>query len=83
MITYNRDKDFERYCRNNAIEWTENINNGVLRGLLNREDWFEKWEDSTWGKRGDDYEAFKQALDDAGIEIPFPQRTVWMRQEGS
>ena len=45
MITYNRDKDFERYCRNNGIEWTENINNGVLRGLLNREDWFEKWED--------------------------------------
>lgn len=24
-------------------------------------------------------EGFKQALDDAGIEIPFPQRTIWMR----
>ncbi|MBT8095497.1 MAG: NAD(P)/FAD-dependent oxidoreductase [Woeseia sp.] len=24
--------------------------------------WFERWEDSTWGKRGDDYDAFKQAL---------------------
>ncbi|HEC08997.1 MAG TPA: mechanosensitive ion channel family protein, partial [Acidimicrobiales bacterium] len=23
----------------------------------------------------------KQALDEAGIEIPFPQRTVWMRSE--
>lgn len=44
LITYNRDKDFTRYCRNNSINWTENNNNGVLRGLLNREDWFEKWD---------------------------------------
>ncbi|NCT10790.1 MAG: deoxyribodipyrimidine photolyase [Flavobacteriia bacterium] len=45
LITYNRDKEFVRYCRNNSIHWIENINNGVLRGLLNREDWFESWED--------------------------------------
>ena len=44
LITYNRDKDFARYCRNNNINWIENNNNGVLRGLLNREDWFEKWD---------------------------------------
>ena len=44
LITYNRDKDFARYCRNNSIKWVENSNNGVLRGLLNRDDWFEKWE---------------------------------------
>ena len=45
LITFNRDKEFVRYCRNNSIHWEENINNGVLRGLLNREDWFENWED--------------------------------------
>ena len=45
LITYKRDKDFKRYCRNNSIKWKENNNNGVLRGLLNREDWFEKWDD--------------------------------------
>ncbi len=25
-------------------------------------EWFEKWQDETWGKRGDDYEAFKGEL---------------------
>ncbi len=44
LVTFNRDKEFIRYCRNNSIEWSENINNGVLRGLLDREDWFDKWE---------------------------------------
>lgn len=45
LITYDRDKIFTRYCRNNSINWIENKNNGILRGLLTREDWFEKWED--------------------------------------
>jgi len=44
QITYDRDKSFKRFCRNNLIEWHENINNGVYRGLQNREDWVEKWE---------------------------------------
>ena len=44
LITYNRDKDFTRYCRNNNINWIENINNGVQRGIQNREYWHENWE---------------------------------------
>lgn len=44
LLTFNRDKEFKRYCRNNSINWVENTNNGVLRGLLNRHDWIEKWE---------------------------------------
>ena len=43
LTTYNRDNDFNRYCRNNSINWIENSNNGVLRKLLNRDDWFENW----------------------------------------
>lgn len=42
-ITFQRDKDFKRYCRNNSIDWIENINNGVMRGLKNREQWFDNW----------------------------------------
>ena len=44
LVTYNRDKDFKRYCRNNNIDWIENINNGVQRGIQNRENWFENWD---------------------------------------
>lgn len=42
-VTYDRDKTFNRYCKNNLITWNENLNNSVLRGLKNREDWFDKW----------------------------------------
>ncbi len=45
QVTFSRDKEFKRFCRNNQISWVENTNNGVFRGLLNREDWFERWED--------------------------------------
>ncbi|ULC58614.1 deoxyribodipyrimidine photo-lyase [Flaviramulus sp. BrNp1-15] len=41
LITYNRDKSFKRYCKNNLINWHENINNGVQRGLKNRDKWLE------------------------------------------
>ena len=30
--------------------------------------WFEKWEGSTWGKRGEDYEAFKRELGERLME---------------
>jgi deoxyribodipyrimidine photo-lyase len=43
-ITHERDKAFKRFCKNNLIEWVENINNGIFRGLKNRVDWVAKWE---------------------------------------
>ncbi|MFA9190225.1 FAD-binding domain-containing protein [Flavobacterium sp. FZUC8N2.13] len=43
-ITYERDKTFKRFCKNNQINWVENINNGIFRGLKNRSDWVSKWE---------------------------------------
>jgi deoxyribodipyrimidine photo-lyase len=39
LVTYNRDLSFKRFCRNNLINWQENINNGVQRGLKDREEW--------------------------------------------
>ena len=45
LVTFNRDKSFKRFCKNNLIDWRENINNGIYRGLQNREQWVDKWED--------------------------------------
>ncbi|MBC3758548.1 deoxyribodipyrimidine photo-lyase [Hyunsoonleella sp. SJ7] len=41
LVTYERDKNFKRFCKNNFITWEENINNGVQRGLKNRDGWNE------------------------------------------
>lgn len=43
LVTFERDKAFKRYCKNNVIDWQETINNGVLRGLKNRISWFDDW----------------------------------------
>lgn len=43
-VTYDRDKMLKRFLANNMITWTENVNNGVFRGLRDRTDWIEKWE---------------------------------------
>ena len=42
LVTYNRDKSFKRFCKNNLITWHENIHNGVQRGLKNRDQWNQK-----------------------------------------
>ena len=34
--TYERDKKMKRFTRNHLIDWIENVNNGVQRGLKNR-----------------------------------------------
>lgn len=39
LVTYNRDKSFKRFCKNNLIVWHETVNNGVQRGLKNRDEW--------------------------------------------
>ncbi|SEK25058.1 deoxyribodipyrimidine photo-lyase family protein (cryptochrome) [Aquimarina amphilecti] len=43
-LTYERDKAFSRFCKNNLIQWVENTNNGIHRGLKNRENWREDCE---------------------------------------
>ena len=41
--TYLRDIGLKKWCDKNNIVWFENINNGVFRGLKNRNKWREKW----------------------------------------
>ncbi len=44
-ITYERDKTFKRFCKNNQINWVENTNNGIFRAIRNRTNWVAKWEE--------------------------------------
>lgn len=43
-VTYDRDKMLKRFLANNMITWIENVNNGVFRGLQDRKNWIEEWE---------------------------------------
>lgn len=42
--TYDRDKIFRIFCKNNLINWIENGNNGIHRGLKDRSHWREDCE---------------------------------------
>ncbi|WGD34836.1 FAD-binding domain-containing protein [Olleya sp. YS] len=44
LSTYKRDIAFAEFCKKQNIIWTENINNGVQRGITNRQTWVEDWE---------------------------------------
>ncbi|WP_224484882.1 cryptochrome/deoxyribodipyrimidine photo-lyase family protein [Robertkochia aurantiaca] len=65
-VTYERDRQVKNYCMTQKIAWTETINNGVFRGLKNREGWRERWE--TYMKE----ECVKNPLD-AGSLLPMDQ----------
>jgi len=41
--SYDRDLKFKKYCKNNNIEWIEDINNGVFRKLQSRDNWILNW----------------------------------------
>ncbi len=42
-ITYERDKNVNRWCKKNQVLWQESIQNGVFRGRKNRSDWQKDW----------------------------------------
>ncbi|WP_313791418.1 deoxyribodipyrimidine photo-lyase [Lacinutrix neustonica] len=42
--TFDRDLAFLSFCKKNNIQWIENVNNGVFRGIKNRKTWIEDWE---------------------------------------
>ena len=44
-VTFERDILLKEFCQNNSIQWDEEINNGVFRGLKNRKNWIKKWRD--------------------------------------
>jgi len=43
QITYDRDKRVAQWVIENKISWQESIQNGVLRGIQNRQKWKDLW----------------------------------------
>ncbi|MCY7351167.1 MAG: DNA photolyase family protein [Cytophagaceae bacterium] len=43
-ITYDRDQAVARFCKKAGIDWQESQSNGVIRGLPNRDDWVQRWQ---------------------------------------
>jgi len=43
LSTFKRDIAFAKFCKLKGIIWKENSNNGVQRGLKNRNTWFDDW----------------------------------------
>ena len=41
--TYDRDKAVKKWCVSKRIVWKEHINNGVTRGIKNRNNWRNTW----------------------------------------
>ncbi len=42
--TYERDKSVAAWCRQNGVAWNEERQNGVIRGLAEREGWATRWD---------------------------------------
>ncbi len=43
QVTFDRDKNFAKFCKYNGIQWIESQRDGVVRGLKNRNGWSEQW----------------------------------------
>lgn len=43
-VTYDRDKRLKSWCKENGVVWEEFYQNGITRGLQNRDKWSENWE---------------------------------------
>ncbi len=43
QLTYQRDLNLAEYCRNHDIRWKEFQQNGVIRGIQNRQNWKRAW----------------------------------------
>ncbi|MGB2686074.1 MAG: deoxyribodipyrimidine photo-lyase, partial [Olleya sp.] len=44
LSTFKRDIAFAEFSAKNTIVWSENDNNGVQRGLSNRNTWYQNWD---------------------------------------
>ena len=77
-ITYDRDIAVQQFCQENAIEWKEYQQNGIIRKLKSRKNWEQRWKQKMQEtpKIIDDHYRNYAALDDTfyqqtkGTELP-------------
>jgi deoxyribodipyrimidine photo-lyase len=42
-LSFDRDIEIQKLCKNHHIPWSESLTNGIVRGLKSRKDWSQKW----------------------------------------
>ena len=42
-LSYNRDKNVQKFCKENNINWSQFQRDGIVRGIHNRTGWDKKW----------------------------------------
>lgn len=43
LITYQRDQQVAKFCKQHQITWTQFQRDGIIRAIRNRKDWDKKW----------------------------------------
>ena len=42
-LSYNRDKNVQKFCKENNINWSQFQRDGIVRGIHNRNGWDKQW----------------------------------------
>lgn len=42
-LTFQRDKEVRKWCKQNNVPWREERQQGVFRGMKNRKQWIQQW----------------------------------------
>ncbi|MCC5854347.1 MAG: deoxyribodipyrimidine photo-lyase [Idiomarina sp.] len=73
-LTFARDKAVARWCKAQNVTWHEYQNNGVIRGLSNRQGWRKLWYQYMHGPQA---EPMFESFVSADLSLPFAPAPAW------